>query len=557
MDTHVKKVSDISLTERINEAKEGDIPDLLKAIAETETESQRAYYIQKLSERFQIPKKAILRDLSSSSKRTELIPLAYFRGLVDLCTVGPEVAFLVKGIDELRIETFHEEEGKLYVPPDRESLPFTLPDEEEVFQYFSNDKDDSLFEAIQSYLNRFAYLLDKDNLIITASVFLTYLQDHPGVNYLPIILFYAVPERGKSRTGKAVSYIAFRGVHLVDLRESNLFRFSQNLKATLFFDIMDLWQKAERNQCEDILLLRFEKGAKVARVLYPERGPLKDTIFFDVFGPTFIASNEAVHKILDSRCIPIEMPYRPGLYEDPTPEKGRELKNRLTAWRARIMGRDLPAIQPIEGLQGRLWDISKPLLQVCKLVYPQGYQNMVEALASVANVRAEDRKGSSEGAIIRAISELSPNNNEVLEWTIKTSEILSELNADRPEGHKITPQFLGRKLRALGVPTRHVHGYSEVRLDVETLNALLHQYGYEKIAPHTVEKTLPNSTSLLNQELKPISAGRVMVESERSKDETLPAQTLELSQSLSLVESGRVSTHMRTPIFLSTLEVVE
>ncbi len=79
-------------------------------------------------------------------------------------------------------------------------------------------------------------------------VFLSYIHDHEDVHYLPILLFWAVPERGKSRTGKSIIYVAFRGIHLIDLRETNIFRFSQNLKATLFFDIMDLWKKAEETK---------------------------------------------------------------------------------------------------------------------------------------------------------------------------------------------------------------------------------------------------------------------------------------------------------------------
>ena len=103
-------------------------------------------------------------------------------------------------------------------------------------------------------------------------VFLTYLHDHPQIDYCPYLLFYAVPERGKSRTGKSVAYVAFRGIHLIELREANIFRYSQHLHGTLFFDLMDVSKKAERSGCDDILLLRAEKGAKCCRVIHPELG---------------------------------------------------------------------------------------------------------------------------------------------------------------------------------------------------------------------------------------------------------------------------------------------
>ena len=198
---------------------------------------------------------------------------------------------------------------------------------------------------------------------MACNVFLSYLQDHSDIHYLPMILFYAVPERGKSRTGKAITYISYRGVHVVDLREANLFRFSQNLKATLFCDVMDLWKKAEKGDGVDILLSRNEKGARATRVVYPDRGAFKDTVFYNIYGATLIATNEAVHKILDSRCISINMPNKPANYENPTPEKAQELKERMTAWRARVMNKSLPEINTIEGLSGRLWDFARPLLQ--------------------------------------------------------------------------------------------------------------------------------------------------------------------------------------------------
>ena len=270
-----------------------------------------------------------------------------------------------------------------------------------------------------------------------------------------MLLFFAVPERGKSRTGKSITYISYRGIHVVDLREANLFRFSQNLKATIFFDLMDLWKKAEKNGAEDILLLRYEKGAQASRVIYPEKGAFNDMVFYDVYGSTLIATNKAVHKILSSRCININMPNKPGDYENPTPEKAQELKERLTAWRARVMNKPLPEIDLIQGLNGRLWDISKPLLQVCRLVYSQGFDELKNALLEVAGQRVEDKKESIEGQIIATLQELSPKG--LTEWIIKTSDLLKGLNEERPDTHKLTSQYVGKKLKVMGLHTTDVH----------------------------------------------------------------------------------------------------
>ncbi|MBT9168959.1 MAG: hypothetical protein DDT19_02311 [Syntrophomonadaceae bacterium] len=552
-----------SLSERIAEATTEKMPEILRGLAEIQSETERAILVEALSKKLGIGKRFIQSDikklsetgkkkLSETGKDRLTVHNAHFSGLVDLVfDKNGNVAFLIKDKDFLRVATIWKNDGLLYSPPEKAHLPFALPNAKAVISWYESDNDQKLFEDVIAYLKRFSYLTKEQLLIIACKVVLTYIQDHLSICYLPMILFYSVPERGKSRTGKAAIYISYRGVHCVDIRESNLFRFAQDLRATLFLDIMDLWKKAERNGSEDILLLRYERGAKATRVLYPEKGAFKDTVYYDVYGPTFIATNEAIHEILDSRSIPITMPNKPGDYENPTPEKAQELKERLTAWRARAMDISLPEIERIEGLSGRLWDISKPLLQVCKLVYPQGFGSLKEALFEVAGQRIEDKKASIEGQIISILYELSPEGENVSDWIIKTHEVLGSLNRNRPEIRKLSPQYLGRKLKAMGIKTRKVHGYSEVVLKRTEFNTFLIQYGIID-APTPIE-TLPNSTTLKNEGISTGYAGRELVESEGNSTQTLPIKSLDNQALRSLVESGRELCNGREKRYLKTL----
>lgn len=466
-----------------------------------------------------------------SKDKNEPVLRAYFQGLVDIVADNSgRVAYLVSNENSLEVVTVREIDKVLYSPPDKRHLPFMLASATDVLKWYKSDNDQKLFEDVLIYLKRFSYLPDRQWLIVVCNIFLSYLQDHPDIHYLPMLLFYAVPERGKSRTGKAVSYISYRGVHIVDLREANLFRFSENLKATLFFDMMDLWKKAEKNGAEDILLLRYEKGARAVRVIYPEKGAFKDTVYYDIFGSTIIATNESVHKILGSRCIDISMPNKPGNYENPTPEKAQEIKERLTAWRARVMNKPLPEINTVQGLIGRLWDISKPLLQACKLVYPQGLDELKDALLEVAGHRIEDKKESIEGQILTTLYELSPKG--LTEWKIKTSDLLEGLNKERPDTHKLTSQYVGKKLKAMGIHTRHIHGLSEILLNRSDFDVLLEQYGiYKNILPNSTNSTCPTKSSN--------STGRELVGSGEHSTNIRPAESLENSGQVELVESGR------------------
>ena len=134
--------------------------------------------------------------------------------------------------------------------------------------------------------------------LLTLWDFHTYLFDF--FRYSPYIWFFATWERGKTRTGEGCIYVAWRGLVIQCLREATLLRYAQDSKATLFFDVMDIWEKAERNGSEDILLKRFEKSATVSRIQYPERGPHKDIKHYEIYGPSIIATNEPVGELLSN-----------------------------------------------------------------------------------------------------------------------------------------------------------------------------------------------------------------------------------------------------------------
>jgi len=494
-----------------------EIQEVINDIANLNSESEKSQYVNSLNKKTNIKKASIQSDMKKYAQQgsgkaiSKQTFCANFPGLIDVVIDDTKedgsTLFMVKEGDNIHYTAeWKMRSGECYIPPGQKSLPFKLPRVSKVKEWYQSDNNTHLFKDLIAYFKRFSYLPDEQLLVVICNVFLTYIQDHKDVNYLPMLLFWAVPERGKSRTGKTMTYVCFRGIHVVELREANLFRYSQDMRATLFFDIMNLWKTAEASKTADILLLRYEKGAKVSRVLFPEKGAFEDTVHYDIYGSTIMATNEAVHKILDSRCIPITMPNKPSSsYEDPKEEKALELKERLTAWRARVIDKHLPEVEAIEGLGGRLWDISKPMLQVCKLVCPDVLNSLIKALREVSSQKTEDRNAGIEGQIVEAIDELSSDKKTLPEWEILQSELLGLLNEDRPEQHQLTPQYLGKKLKAIGIKTRKVHGYAEIRLKKSEFDTLLVQYGI--IEPLPLEETLPNATTL--------QENRSMVESGR------------------------------------------
>jgi hypothetical protein len=416
---------------------------------------------------------------------------ACFPGLIDVVVDEKGIpSYLVKNGNDLHLSRSHEMDGTGYIPPGKEHLPYILPRADQVKRWYREDNDEKLFEDTYQYLSRFSYVDPDYKLLLAAYVFATYIQEHPDLYYLAEIVFYAPPEYGKSRTGKAMTSIAYRGIHLVDLREPNVFRYSQNLQATLFFDTKSLWKKAEKSGSEDLLLLRFEKGAKASRVIYPERGPFRDTVYYDIFGPTIIATNEAIHNILDTRAITVPIPNKPGQYENLHPLKGLELRERLTAWRVRMMEARLPKIEPIHGVQGRLYDITEPLLQVCALVHPGSLSAFEGVIQEVAGKRRQDKLDTTEGQIVVWLKDNAPASLQV--WEQKTSELIEWLNADRPDKFKVDGRYVGKKLNSMGIITRKSHGTSTMVVRRSAFDDLVYAYQGGN-SPHSPNAKTPET----------------------------------------------------------------
>jgi len=440
---------------------------------------------------------------------------AYFPGLVDICINDDgQLVYAILKDGELIFEPEHITETESFSVPEKEHFQFTIPRASEVMRYFAQE-DNSLYDDVLAYLKRFSALDDKQWAIIAHYVFLTYLHDHHDIDYCPCILFNAVPERGKSRTGKSIIYVAFRGIHLIELREAFVFRYSQQLHGTLFLDLMDIHKKATQQHSEDILLGRYEKGAKCSRVLYPDQGAFNDTVYFDIYGPTIIASNEQLDKILETRCLPISMPNIPGNYENPRTEMALELKERLTAWRARNLHVKFPVMEPMNGISGRLWDISKPLFLINSLL-PNDFHILEESILAIADEKDASRKDSVEGRLVAIIKEITDKEglDRSVEWSIKTSDIRTGYNEGKPEDRQVTPQWIGKRLKRMSLHNRIVHGYSEIIITASEYALLLRQYGNTAGESAKPTNSLPEKTDQYQDVPREVESGRESVHEE-------------------------------------------
>jgi DNA primase catalytic core len=472
---------------------------VLRKLATMDRARAEAYLSYEIKPRFKLKKADIdgYRDLvncyrepkshdpsgKGSKSGPKEIHTAVFEGLVDIVEEDGQPAFLIRDDTGLSVKQEVELDGLVCTPPPKEQIPWLLPRAEEVLKLCElqamlpqQDSDGAIYDDLLTYHKEISELPgDEYYDLIAAWVLHTYLTENS--QYTPIICLFAVPERGKSRTGKGMINVAYRGIHVESLRDAYIVRVAHNLNASLFFDVKDIWKKAEKNGSEDILLHRYEKGAKVPRVLYPDRGAHKDIVYYSIFGPTVIGTNEGVHRILETRAVPINMPDTARRFEnDITQELALPLKESLVAFRARHLGEVLPDIP--KPAAGRLGDILKPLLQVIRLVKPDRESAFQALVEKIEEKRMLEKSDSLEAQILEAIIRLEA---EVDRGILPVKVITDTLNDDRPEKYRFSYQRIGKRLAAMGLDkARASDGASAIIWDEQKIGKMREAYGLEK-----------------------------------------------------------------------------
>lgn len=374
-------------------------------------------------------KPPVVKAAKSEKKEEEEFEYsASFDGLIDLVRDDQDkVVFLILENGNLVPKNEQVINDIKLVPPPVDQLNWLLPRASVVLGHYNNDSDNQIFADLVNHFKAISELPGENYYKFLALwVIHTYLTEK--FQYSPIPWFYGITERGKSRTGKGITYSSFRGVQTISLNEPHILRLAEDQKATIFFDLTDIWGTAEAKGAKDILLARFEKGILVPKVLYPDRGKFKDTKYYNVFGATILTTNEDIDERLASRSIQITMPESSRNFEnDVLPEDGLIFRERLTAFRARWIDKTMPAMD--QPCKGRLGDIMRPLRQINNILGVQ--ENWF--LDFVKNIEAERKKGGAEGFDAQVISAILDARGTMKHNHILHEDILYIINKNRSE----------------------------------------------------------------------------------------------------------------------------
>lgn len=427
--------------------------------------------------RFEIKNK---KELS----KKKYVKKAIFPGLIDIVDDNSDIKYLILKENELVSVKEYQYKNETFIPPDRMQIPWLLPRVQEVMKYYAQyltssteEINKKLFGDSTAYFKLISDL-PNDYYYRYFPIWVTHTYFQEKIHYTPFIVFQGLSEKGKSRTSKALTYTSYRGICIETLREPYIFRAAENYQATLFFDMKNLWNSVKKGGAEDILLTRFEKGAKVARVLYPDKGAFDDIEYFNVFGPTIIATNTPVDDILNTRCTTITMHESTKQFTtEVKPENCLELRERFLALRAYYYNSELPIVE--KPTKGRLGDILKCMRQIIVLLWPEEEKDFMKFVQILMEERKEAKSETIHPQLVKVIVSLELL---VFNGKLPIKDITEGYNEGKNIRFHTTTRSVGWKLNDLGFQKVTLsNGTKAIIYDKLLINKLCEDYGIIKI----------------------------------------------------------------------------
>lgn len=371
-------------------------------------------------------------------------PETFGDGIVDLVWEGERLAWLIRGEGGPRVVP--DVSGHEMWPASK--LPWkTVPHVEPVRDAFGQP---APFHDVADEIRARVVLPDPAeewSHLLAAWGLGTYLLDR--FTYFPELMLEGPPARGKTRLGKALVYLSYRGYASPSLTPATLFRDRAWHRTSLLLDIEDLPRTLERSDVGDLLLASFERDGVVRRVARVDAAPQDQVEAYPAYGGTIIATNKPIRPTspLASRCIELRLPEAGGVVvpDAMTPADALMLRARLVAWAA---GVDRVPNADVSAFTGRFRDLAQPLLRVLTLVAPDTLDGVTRLLAKLDAGRRNDSATSWEARVAVAMWEAR---GQVSEGRLFLSDLLPIVNRDASDEEQMSAQRIGYVRKHLGL----------------------------------------------------------------------------------------------------------
>ncbi|MDQ3636078.1 MAG: DUF3854 domain-containing protein [Acidobacteriota bacterium] len=403
---------------------------------------------------------------------------------------------IIEQISDLRFVVYNKENDSFEIVDsvtDKETGTTYKPIDDDLLKmeiggiYLANDVTEygtkkELIESIKAYVNKFVDLQPLYLALVSYYILFTYLFDK--VLELSYVNATGDLGSGKSRFGYTLALASYRGYIMVSPTAATLYRTVDSFSPTLFLDEFNSDANSDDTQAViQVLNTGFSKLGTISRQTKGADGNFK-TETFNPYCPKIIGSYKAsASDALKSRNIEIEMErsFRNDLPIRLTHNflnEAQALRNKLIKFRLNEFEKDLEAKLDKAELDLRSAGITPRSVQINIPLYAliddaELKAEFISLLQDREKILTESKRQSIDGEIVEAIHsfifsiKLDENEDEIAEWIIKPKpknlklcskipipKLTARLNNSREDYKNLTPQYIGRKLTALGLRTK-------------------------------------------------------------------------------------------------------
>lgn len=331
-----------------------------------------------------------------------------------------------------------------------------------------------VYTAIYNFCKEYLVLKDEEYHLMTLWIMASWLVD--DFQTCPYLCMIAPKSSGKSQALGVLGELSYRAVRTISVTAASLFRAIELWRITLLIDEAEYQVKQDSESGQALygcLNGGYKKGSFAIRT--EGESTCRMPVSFDVFGFKGIASTKLFHPTLESRSIIINMvqgmPQKVLIDTD----AGAIIRAKLLFWRFETL-RKLPIVLP-ESKIGRLIEMFIPLFTVAQVLQgaegikkPISYEDLLELLKNKIKEmevqRKEEERDSVEAQILQAVLHLRDHPGERLldgQDVLSIKDIASYLKTEKEweevPGREKVATTVGRRLKVMGLPTRHTnHG---------------------------------------------------------------------------------------------------
>ena len=317
------------------------------------------------------------------------------------------------------------------------------------------------YKAVNTQISHFIDLEDKRAVSFVA-LWVLGTYTYKLFNAFPYITLFGYKATGKTKMMDLCSFMSFNGQKSVGISAPALFRGTDGLSWSLFFDESGLLRNIEKggkskraDEIAPIILTGYKKGGIVPRIGSKESGFALE--FYQTYCPKMFASTEEMDEILESRSVQIVM--RPA---DKATGKGErepdEFKPIWTEIRTNILFATLKEWRNIKEsyhnlenkteLGNREWEICKPICAIAKQVLDdEEYKDLTDYFVETFSRKKSEVNEKTDFEIIKALVRMDA-------WDVRLTidQILTEITTRLRGGMRpdwLNNKWFGRRVKKL------------------------------------------------------------------------------------------------------------